>query len=94
MPCATIPKPAAIPYIPKCRFAIVGDVHDQWQPDQDYAALTRLNIDFVLFVGDFGNEAIDLVRSIAQLPLPKALIFRFLLLLFCTIWFPNLKNHK
>ncbi|MFN5857025.1 MAG: TIGR04168 family protein [Pseudanabaenaceae cyanobacterium] len=67
--------PAASPIFPKCRFAIVGDVHDQWQPEQDYAALTRLDVDFVLFVGDFGNEALDLVRTIAQMPLPKALIF-------------------
>jgi len=49
---------AATSFMPKCRFAIVGDVHDQWQPAQDYAALVRLNIDFFLFVGDFGNESL------------------------------------
>lgn len=66
---------AATSFTPKCRFAIVGDVHDQWQPDQDYAALVRLNVDFVLFVGDFGNESLDVVGAIAGIPLPKALIF-------------------
>lgn len=54
--------------------AIVGDVHDLWEPD-DEVALKRLGVDLVLFVGDFGNEAVEVVRAIASVSLPKAVIF-------------------
>lgn len=53
--------------------AIVGDVHDQWS-EADGLALQRLGVDFVLFVGDFGNEVVNLVRQVAALDLPKAVI--------------------
>jgi uncharacterized protein (TIGR04168 family) len=56
------------------RIAIVGDVHDQWE-DADEIALRHLDIDLVLFVGDFGNEAVELVSRLAALDLPKAAIF-------------------
>lgn len=56
------------------RIAVVGDVHDQWGPE-DAIALHHLAIDLVLFVGDFGNEAVGVVRQIAALDLPKAAIF-------------------
>ncbi|HEY9764159.1 MAG TPA: TIGR04168 family protein [Trichocoleus sp.] len=56
------------------RIAVVGDVHDQWSPE-DAIALHHLAVDLVLFVGDFGNEAVDIVRQIAELDLPKAAIF-------------------
>ena len=55
------------------RIAIIGDVHDQWD-EQDAAMLHSLHADLVLFVGDFGNEAVEVVRSIASLDLPKAAI--------------------
>lgn len=58
----------------RCKIAIVGDVHDQWD-DGDAAALKHLGVDLVLLVGDFGNESVEVVRSIAQLDLPKAAIF-------------------
>lgn len=54
--------------------AVVGDVHDQWDVAGDRRALEIIGADLVLFVGDFGNEAVDLVRQIADLPLPKAVI--------------------
>ncbi|NJK28220.1 MAG: TIGR04168 family protein [Coleofasciculaceae cyanobacterium SM2_3_26] len=54
--------------------AIVGDVHDQWEP-ADAEALVALGVDLVLFVGDFGNEAVAVVRAIAALDLPKAAVF-------------------
>lgn len=55
------------------KIAVIGDVHDQW--DQlDAPALHSLGVDLVLFVGDFGNESVEVVRSIAQLTLPKAAI--------------------
>jgi uncharacterized protein (TIGR04168 family) len=56
------------------RIAIVGDVHDQWEA-ADEVALRHLGVDLVLFVGDFGNEAVELVGRLAALDLPKAAIF-------------------
>ncbi|NJO43470.1 MAG: TIGR04168 family protein [Cyanobacteria bacterium CRU_2_1] len=53
--------------------AIVGDVHDLWDAD-DEIALKHLGVDLVLLVGDFGNEAVEIVRTIAHLSLPKAVI--------------------
>ncbi len=55
------------------KIAVVGDVHDQWE-DADGAALKQLGIDLVLFVGDFGNESVPVVRAIAALDLPKAAV--------------------
>jgi uncharacterized protein (TIGR04168 family) len=55
------------------KIAIVGDVHDLWEP-ADHEALHQLGIDLVLLVGDFGNESVDVVRAIAALPIPKAVI--------------------
>jgi uncharacterized protein (TIGR04168 family) len=56
------------------RIAIVGDIHDQWDT-ADEIALQHLGVDLVLFVGDFGNEAVELVGKIASLDMPKAAIF-------------------
>ncbi len=53
--------------------AIVGDVHGQWS-SADAQALELLGPDLVLFVGDFGNEAVPIVQQIATVPLPKAVI--------------------
>lgn len=55
------------------KIAVVGDVHDQWEA-ADTDALVQLAVDLVLFVGDFGNEAIEVVRRVAAVPLPKAVI--------------------
>jgi uncharacterized protein (TIGR04168 family) len=57
----------------KCQIAIVGDIHYQWD-DTDHRTLQALGVDLVLFVGDYGNEAVDIVRQISQLDLPKAAI--------------------
>ena len=53
--------------------AVVGDVHDLWE-DRDRAALQHLGVDLVLFVGDFGNESVEVVRSISAVETPKATI--------------------
>jgi uncharacterized protein (TIGR04168 family) len=53
--------------------AIVGDVHDLWD-SQDEVALRKLGVDLVLLVGDFGNESVEVVQAIANLALPKAVI--------------------
>lgn len=55
------------------KIAVVGDVHDLWD-HEDEAALKALGVDLVLLVGDFGNESVEVVRSIAQMDLPKAAI--------------------
>jgi uncharacterized protein (TIGR04168 family) len=56
------------------KIAVVGDIHDQWEAD-DGIALQRLDVDLVLFVGDFGNESVEVVRAIAALHISKAAIF-------------------
>jgi len=53
--------------------AVVGDVHDQWDAE-DEQALKHLGVDLVLLVGDFGNEAVEVVEAIAQISIPKAVI--------------------
>lgn len=63
-----IPNP-----LPVIRIAVVGDVHDQWG-EPDALALAHLKVDLLLMVGDFGNESVMLVRQIAQLDIPKAVI--------------------
>ena len=55
------------------KIAVVGDVHDQWEPE-DALALKHMNVDLALFVGDFGNESVEIVREIAALDIPKAVI--------------------
>jgi uncharacterized protein (TIGR04168 family) len=53
--------------------AIVGDVHGEWSA-QDDETLKALGVDLVLFVGDFGNEAVEIVRQVSHLSLPKAVM--------------------
>jgi uncharacterized protein (TIGR04168 family) len=55
------------------KIAVVGDIHDRWEIE-DSLALKHLDIDLVLFVGDFGDESVEIVRSIAALEIPKAVI--------------------
>jgi uncharacterized protein (TIGR04168 family) len=56
------------------KIAVVGDVHEQWERE-DELALQALQVDLVLFVGDFGNESVNIVRQIATLDLPLAAVF-------------------
>jgi len=56
------------------KIAVVGDVHNSWDAD-DALALKHLGVDLVLFVGDFGNESVEVVRAIAGINMPKAAIF-------------------
>ncbi len=56
------------------KIAVVGDVHDRWEPE-DGEALKHLGVDLVLFVGDFGNESVEVVRAIAGLDIAKAAVF-------------------
>ncbi|GIM12937.1 hypothetical protein Vretimale_16176 [Volvox reticuliferus] len=71
---ASTPPTAAINPSGRLRLAIVGDVHGAWIVDRDEAALRLLAPDLTLLVGDFGNEDVALVREVAKLGLPKAVI--------------------
>lgn len=55
------------------KIAVVGDIHELWEAE-DAIALKELSVDLVLFVGDFGNESLDVVRRIASIDIPKAAI--------------------
>lgn len=55
------------------KIAVVGDVHDQWEVE-DGIALKHLGVDLVLFVGDFGNESVEVVKAIASVNIPKAAV--------------------
>lgn len=56
------------------KIAVIGDVHDRWEPE-DGEALKHLGVDLALFVGDFGNESLEVVRAISSLDIPKAAVF-------------------
>ena len=55
------------------RLALVGDIHDQWSAS-DVVALKALHPDMTVFVGDIGNENLQLVQNIAALEIPKVVI--------------------
>lgn len=55
------------------RLAVIGDIHDRWE-DEDESALEFLGVDLALFVGDFGNESVNVVKLIAGMKIPKAAI--------------------
>lgn len=55
------------------KIAVIGDIHDQWE-NEDAEALQHLGVDLALFVGDFGNESLDIVRRVASVQIPKAAI--------------------
>jgi uncharacterized protein (TIGR04168 family) len=57
----------------RAEILIVGDVHGLWRPE-DAAFIENGNQDLTLFVGDLGDEDVELVRSIAALKVPKAII--------------------
>ncbi|KAK2412790.1 Calcineurin metallo-phosphoesterase superfamily protein [Trifolium repens] len=56
------------------RIVVVGDVHDYWNFEQDSKALQFLKPDLVLFTGDFGEENLEVVRSVANIEFAKAVI--------------------
>ncbi|KAG6625689.1 uncharacterized protein LOC122299261 isoform X1 [Carya illinoinensis] len=62
------------PMATTARIAVVGDVHDDWNLHEDTKALQFLQPDLVLFTGDFGNENVELVQSVASLEFAKAVI--------------------
>jgi uncharacterized protein (TIGR04168 family) len=52
---------------------VVGDVHRWWR-SADATFLERSHPDLALFVGDLGDEDVEIVRRIVELPVPKAVI--------------------
>jgi len=52
---------------------VVGDVHNQWGRE-DERAIDFLNPDIVVFVGDIGNEDVDLIKQIGALKQRKAVV--------------------
>ncbi|XP_038890595.1 uncharacterized protein LOC120080106 isoform X2 [Benincasa hispida] len=80
---SAFPPPSSIPNpnLPRfslmaisARIAVVGDVHGHWDLREDSKALQLLQPDLVLFTGDFGEENVELVQSIAELKFAKAAI--------------------
>lgn len=55
------------------KIAVIGDVHEHWN-EYDQEILKFLGVDLVLFVGDFGNESLNIIQQIAKVDIPKALI--------------------
>lgn len=53
--------------------AIVGDVHRHWRREDGHW-LERTRPDLAVFVGDLGDEDLPMVRKIAKLQVPKAVI--------------------
>lgn len=58
---------------PVVKIAVVGDIHDLWEL-KDNEALNHLDIDLAIFVGDYGNESVEVVRRIAAVELPKVAV--------------------
>ncbi|MBX3462087.1 MAG: TIGR04168 family protein [Planctomycetes bacterium] len=58
---------------PEATLTVVGDVHRWWRP-ADATFLERSRPDLALFVGDLGDEDVPIVRAVASLPVPKAVI--------------------
>ncbi|KAL4654321.1 hypothetical protein ACB092_01G369800 [Castanea dentata] len=56
------------------RIAVIGDIHNDWNLQEDTKALQFLQPDLVLFTGDFGEENVELVQSVASLEFAKAAI--------------------
>lgn len=56
------------------RLALVGDVHGLWEEGVDDVALNCLNADLVVFVGDYGEEDLELVAALARCSHPKVIM--------------------
>lgn len=61
------------PNEPPANLTIVGDVHRWWRAG-DATYLERTQPDLTLFVGDLGDEDVEMVGLVAGLPIPKAVL--------------------
>ena len=57
----------------RASLTVVGDIHRFWRPE-DGAYLENGNQDLTMFVGDLGDEDLDMVRAVATLDIPKVVI--------------------
>ncbi len=61
------------PVAAAANLTIVGDVHRFWRAfDTDY--LERLQPDLTMFVGDLGDEDVEMARTVAALEVPKVVM--------------------
>jgi uncharacterized protein (TIGR04168 family) len=58
---------------PVATLTVVGDLHRWWR-SADSVYLERAQPDLVLFVGDLGDEDVDMVQRVAALPVRKAVV--------------------
>ncbi len=71
-----VPRPTLAHVSPSAGSAellVIGDVHRHWRPE-DRRFLERSQPDLALFVGDLGDEDVELVREIVAIDVPKAVI--------------------
>lgn len=61
------------PHETTANLTVVGDVHRWWR-SADSTFLERTRPDLTLFVGDLGDEDVEMVRRVADLPVPKAVM--------------------
>ena len=61
------------PSDPIANLTVVGDIHRWWRP-ADATYLERIRPDLTLFVGDLGDEDVEIVKAVAKLPIPKAVM--------------------
>ncbi|HEX5051578.1 MAG TPA: TIGR04168 family protein [Planctomycetota bacterium] len=57
----------------RANLTVVGDVHRWWR-NGDSTFLERTHPDLALFVGDLGDEDVEIARHVAALPVAKAVI--------------------
>jgi uncharacterized protein (TIGR04168 family) len=70
---ATFPRLSPHPSDSLATLTVVGDVHRWWR-NADSTFLERTRPDLTLFVGDLGDEDVEIARLVAALPVPKAVI--------------------
>lgn len=58
---------------PVATLTVVGDVHRWWR-NADALFLERSQPDLTLFVGDLGDEDVEMAKLVAALPVPKAVM--------------------
>ncbi len=58
---------------PVVTLLVVGDVHGHWRPE-DAAFLESSTQDLTLFVGDLGDEDLEMVRLVSELSMPKVVM--------------------
>lgn len=58
---------------PVATMLVVGDIHRHWR-EEDRTFLERGEQDLAMFVGDLGDEDVELVKEVAALRVPKAVI--------------------